>query len=82
MTIFVIYYFQVNVDSGKSIWIPEGYSAQHCLLVRIENFKEAIDRGNEFGALLTDFFKAFDCINNPLLIAKLYNYSVSPLSIN
>ena len=48
----------------------------------IEKFKEAIDRGNEFGALLTDLSKAFDCINHPLLIAKLYNYGVSPLSIN
>ena len=48
----------------------------------IEKFKEAIDRGYEFGALLTDLSKAFDCINHPLLIAKLYNYGVSPLSIN
>ena len=29
------------------------YSAQHCLLVMIKKFKEAIDRGNEFGALVT-----------------------------
>ena len=71
------------------MWIPEsqcgfrkGYSAQHRLLVRVENFKEAIDRGNEFGAFLTDLSKPFDCINNPLLIAKLHNYSVSPFSIN
>ena len=56
-----------------------GYSAQHCLLVMIEKFKEVIDKGNEFGALLTDLSKVFDCINYP---AKLYNYEVSPLSIN
>ena len=48
----------------------------------IEKFKEAIDKSNEFGALLTDLSKTFDCINHPLLIAKLYNYGVSPLSIN
>ena len=48
----------------------------------IEKFKEAIDRGNGFCALLTDLSKAFDCINHPLLIAKLYTYGVSPLSIN
>ena len=48
----------------------------------IEKFKKAIDRGNDFGALLTDQAKAFYCINHPLLIAKLYNYGVSPLSIN
>ena len=67
MNILIIYYFQVNVASGK------GYGAQHCLLVMIENFKEAIDRGNKFGALLTDLSKAFECINHPLLIAKLYS---------
>ena len=44
----------------------------------IEKLKEAIDSDYEFGALLTDLSKAFDCINDPLLIAKLYNYGVSP----
>ena len=58
------------------------YSAQHCLQVMIEKCKEVIDRGNEFGALLTDISIALDCINHPLLVAKLYNYGVSLLSIN
>ena len=35
------------------MWLRKGYSDQHCLVVMIENFKEAIDRVNEFGALLT-----------------------------
>ena len=60
----------------------KGYSAQHCLLYIIEKFKETIDRGNEFGSLLTDLSRAFDCINHLLLIAKLYNYGASPLSID
>ena len=47
-----------------------------------QKFKEVIDRGYEFGALLTDLSKAFGCIDHPLLIAKLYNYGVSPLYIN
>ena len=48
----------------------------------IKKCKEAINRENEFGALLTDLSKAFDCINHPLFIAKLYNHGVSPLSIS
>ena len=59
----------------------EEYNAQHYLLVMIEKFKEAIDRRNEFGAFLTELSKAFDCINHSLLIAKLNNYGVSPMSI-
>ena len=43
----------------------------------LEKFKEAIDRGNQFGALLTDLSKAFDCIDYKLLIAKLYEYDFS-----
>ena len=48
----------------------------------LEKFKEAIDRGNQFGALLTDLSKAFDCIDHKLLIAKLYEYRVSSSALN
>ena len=63
-------------------WQSHQNSAEHCLLVMIEKLKEAIDRGNEFGAPITDLSKAFDCINHPPLNVKLYNYGVSPLSVN
>ena len=52
------------------------------IVFMIEKFKEAIDRGNEFGALLTDLSKAFAYTNHLLLVAKLHNYGVPPLSIN
>ena len=77
-----LYEYFDNILFPSQCAFRKGYSAQHCLLVLIEKFKEAIDMGYEFGALLTDLSKAFDCINHPLLIAKLYNYGVSPLSIN
>ena len=77
-----LYEYFDNILFPSQCGFRKGYSAQHCLLVMIEKFKEAIDRGYEFDALLTDFSKAFDFINHPFLMAKLYNYAVSPLSIN
>ena len=44
-------------------------------------FKEKVDNGNEFGALLTDLSKAFDCIDHSLLLAKLYRDGVSDTSL-
>ena len=61
-----IYFFQVNVALGKVIG--------HCLLVMIEIFKEAVDRDDQFGVVLTDLSKVFDRINHPLLIAKIDSY--------
>ena len=48
----------------------------------LEKFKEAIDRGNQFGALLTDLSKAFDCIDHKLLIPKLSENGVSTSALN
>ena len=45
----------------------------------IKKFKEAIEK-DKFRALLTGLSKTFDCINHPLLIAKIDNYGVSPFS--
>ena len=60
----------------------KGYSSQHCLLAMSENFKKSADDGNEFGALLTDLSKAFDCIDHKLLVAKFFRYGVSPSALN
>ena len=59
----------------------EGYSSQHSLLVMTEKFKESINKGNAFGALLTDLSKTFDCIDHTLLNSKLSAFGVSPLSL-
>ena len=48
----------------------QGISAQHCLLAMIEKWKNSVDKGNTFGALLTDHSKAFDCLPDDLIIEK------------
>ena len=53
-----LYEYFDNILLPSQCGFRKGYSAQHCLLVMIEKFKEAIDRGYEFGALLTDLSKA------------------------
>ena len=74
ISILKIYCFQVNVDF-------ENDTARSTLLVLIEKFKEAVDTGNKFGALLTDLSKEFDCLDHSLLVAKLHWYRFSPLSL-
>ena len=77
-----LYEYFDNILFPSQSGFRKGYCPRQCLLFTIEKFKEDIDRGNEFGALLTDLSKAFDCIKHPLLFAKLYNYGVSLLSVN
>ena len=73
-------YFENILFPSQCVFRKE-YSTQHCLLVLIGKFKEAIDTDNKFGALLTDLSKAFDCLDHSLLVTKLHWYRLSPLSL-
>ena len=57
------------------------FSAQHCLVSMLEEWKSAADNKKSFGALLTDLSKAFGCLSHDLLIAKLnvYGFNMSGL---
>ena len=63
-TFLKIYFQSISV-------VRKGLNAQHCLIKLIEKWRECIDQDLEFGALLTDLSKAFDCLPHDLLIAKL-----------
>ena len=60
----------------------KGHYAQHCLLAMIEKWKEAVDNGNVFGALITDLSKASDCLAHDLIIAKLNSYGFNLTALN
>ena len=59
------------------------FSVQHCLLSMLEKWESAIDNKTILGALLTDPSKAFYCLSQDLLIAKLkaYGFSIAALRL-
>ena len=67
------FFFSENLFSKCQCGFRKGILAQHCLMKLIEKWRECIDKGLEFGALLTDLPKAFDCLPHDL-IAKLNAY--------
>ena len=69
-----IYEYLNKILSKWQCGFRQGYSAHHYLLVMIEKSRPCLDNGAVSGALLTDLFKAFDCILHDLLIAKLAAY--------
>ena len=78
-------YIQINEYLNKilSKWqcgFAQGYSAQHCLLVMVEKWRQCLYNKGVSGALLADLSKAFDCILHDLLIAA-YGFGCNSLPV-
>ena len=63
------------------IFLCQGFNAQHCLVSIIEKWKESVDNGGAFRALMIDLSKAFDYLHHGLLIAKLDAYDFDIKSV-
>ena len=63
-------YFE-SILSKYQCGFRKGFSPQHCLLAMLEKWKLAVDIKKNFGELLTDLSKAFNCLTHDLLVAKL-----------
>ena len=57
------------------------FSAQHRLITIIEKWRQFLYSGGQAAAVLTDFLKAFVCIDHELLIAKLNIYGFDDLCL-
>ena len=55
----------------------KGFGTQHCLLLMIDKLKKAVNNNKALREILTDLSKAFDCICNDRLVAKIHVYGLS-----
>ena len=74
-------YFE-NILSKYQCGFRKYYNSQHCPITMIQKWRESIDKGGTFGALLTDLSKAFNCLAHELLMAKLNTYGFDMRLLN
>ena len=68
--------YVTNLLSDYITGFRKSHGSQHCLVKMLENWKSALDN-ESVCALFMDLSKAFDTINQDLLLAKLKAYGFS-----
>ena len=56
------------------MWFPKMVQHPRLSICHGRKLQKALDQGNEYGALLTDPSKAFDCLSCDLIVLKLHAY--------
>ena len=60
----------------------KGYSTQYALVNLLQKWKKGLDESDGIvGTLLMDLYKAYDCVNHELIIAKLAAYGLNESSL-
>ena len=73
-------YFE-SILSQYQCGFRKGFSVLITLPPMIEKWRESLNAGVKFGALLTVLSKAFDCLRHDLHIAKLHAYGLDMSSL-
>ena len=83
-----IIYKQINIYMQDKLpkyitGFRNSHGTQHSLMTILQNWKSALDKGENICALFMDLSKAFDTINHNLLLAKLnaYEFSINGLDL-
>ena len=71
-----------NVFSPQISAYRKSYNSHHVLIRLIEEWRKYFDKGFVVGAVLTGLSKAFDCIPQDLLIAKLEAYGLGEKTLS
>ena len=74
-----IHYKQISESFNKifskyQTVFQKGFNVQTCLIARLEKFRKCLDDGGQYAALLIDLSKAFNCLPDNLLKAKIHAY--------